>query len=157
LPAKFQSTRPRGARPADERWMTYAPGFNPRAHAGRDDDKVTTRRKTGSFNPRAHAGRDTIPLTGIVDSRKFQSTRPRGARHCGIHKRDMQLFLFQSTRPRGARPAQGHDDHRQFEMFQSTRPRGARRMANAVLSSGTLFQSTRPRGARPNCRAVRYN
>ena len=76
-------------------------GFNPRAHAGRDDEvfyltallmvsiHAPTRGATRpvinslsdiSFNPRAHAGRDSSwHGTGIIPT--FQSTRPRGARH----------------------------------------------------------------------------
>jgi len=76
----FQSTRPRGARPFSPCRCLSSMGFNPRAHAGRDNlppqeprlkptfqstrprgaRLVTIRRQAGRlrFNPRAHAGRD---------------------------------------------------------------------------------------------------
>ena len=77
--------------------------FNPRARAGRDQvGTVTIPNKLG-FNPRARAGRDvsfaeyltklvvsihapargaTLRLSGCQIRSRFQSTRPRGARHC---------------------------------------------------------------------------
>ncbi len=78
----FQSTRPRGARRqysilVSRRWIvsihaptrgathTYKAGlpeavmrFNPRAHAGRDQDFCAKIKGGVCFNPRAHAGRD---------------------------------------------------------------------------------------------------
>ena len=54
----FQSTRPRGAR----RWLLDIgldhPGFNPRAHEGRDIFFSSGIVYSGGFNPRAHEGRD---------------------------------------------------------------------------------------------------
>ena len=75
--------------------------FNPRAHAGRDDPK---RFANSLYCVSIHA-----PTRGATyDSRwkktrrRFQSTRPRGARH--QHSANKQMdFQFQSTRPRGAR------------------------------------------------------
>ncbi len=55
----FQSTRPRGARPAGPRLAAYP----------------------SSFNPRAHAGRDSLARRLVLIPSTFQSTRPRGARH----------------------------------------------------------------------------
>ena len=55
----FQSTRPRGARRRRRVRRAAFPGFNPRAHEGRDD---VARGMQG-------------------DEERFQSTRPRGARH----------------------------------------------------------------------------
>ena len=55
----FQSTRPRGARPAATAGYNIPPRFNPRAHAGRDSDSPRSRRRDFCFNPRAHAGRDS--------------------------------------------------------------------------------------------------
>src|SRR5690606_13114688 len=100
----FQSTRPRGARPANEMPLAFATRcFNPRARVGRDyklpiTDKVTpmfqstrprgARRRTpgrwrlpsSCFNPRARVGRDLQTQTALLESIRFQSTRPRGAR-----------------------------------------------------------------------------
>ena len=83
---KFQSTRPRGARPlsspaavillnvsihAPTRGATpilpvrgaTRPSFNPRAHAGRDNQALNTPQCFSGFNPRAHAGRDATTTT----------------------------------------------------------------------------------------------
>ena len=79
--------------------------------------------KMSGFNPRAHAGRDQSSRPGYCH-RWFQSTRPRGARLAelavamrsavSIHAPTRgatfpsifknPLTPFQSTRPRGARP-----------------------------------------------------
>jgi len=76
------------------------------------------------FNPRARVGRDFTSESVKLAPDKFQSTRPRGARHNRV-LRWLYGWLFQSTRPRGAR-------HNfilfllGYLQFQSTRPRGAR-------------------------------
>ncbi len=56
-----------------------------------------------NFNPRARVGRDDRKSDRRLYRRRFQSTRPRGARHVSkwFH---LLSALFQSTRPRGARP-----------------------------------------------------
>ena len=57
---RFQSTRPRGARPQRrDAQRLRNPRFNPRAHAGRDLAVSALSLSWSSFNPRAHAGRDT--------------------------------------------------------------------------------------------------
>ena len=78
---RFQSTRPRGARPRvlgaglrHQRVSIHAPTrgatrtrlacrsvracFNPRAHEGRDRPPTASRPRSPGFNPRAHEGRD---------------------------------------------------------------------------------------------------
>ena len=80
LQAKFQSTRPRGARR-----NTSVPLSVVR-----------------SFNPRAHEGRDFFIPNRLIYKDWFQSTRPRGARLNLLTVRDKSME-FQSTRPRGAR------------------------------------------------------
>ena len=99
---RFQSTRPRGARP--RRCCTaYDPfDFNPRAREGRDGNSAKTaamhfnfnpRAREGRdifsrytsrfiiyFNPRAREGRDFIGSFIATSTGQFQSTRPRGAR-----------------------------------------------------------------------------
>ena len=143
-------------------------GFNPRAHAGRDDICLRIIRLEQSFNPRAHAGRDLCKA--IIHSRNpmFQSTRPRGARHrstntklvkiaVSIHAptrgatkdfgKAMTALKFQSTRPRGAR-LRASRSASIIASFQSTRPRGARLNLSNLPTSKKAFQSTRPRGAR---------
>ena len=104
----FQSTRPRGARRGDkageqgaEQVSIHAPTggatgrwalvfkrrkcFNPRAHGGRDLSLPAGHLQQGCFNPRAHGGRDNIACSSFGMLR-FQSTRPRGARHFASYR-----------------------------------------------------------------------
>ncbi len=78
-----------------------------------------------SFNSRAHEGRDCHKDASTLFKRRFQFTRPRGARQPKSIYRLFCRLRFQFTRPRGARlfpspkiPA--------AKKFQFTRPRGAR-------------------------------
>ena len=189
----FQSTRPRGAR------LTEAPNVSRRVavsiHAptrGATGRQSRPASKAIGFNPRAHAGRDTQHLEPFPDLGAVSIHAPtRGATlefvcHCGLLKK------FQSTRPRGARQGRrghchrpcacfnprahaGRDPRAQSSAhpsrcfnprahagrdrstskpgatrskFQSTRPRGARPLLSLHVSTLKLFQSTRPRGAR---------
>ena len=111
------------------------------------------------FNPRAREGRDEQGSAHSADGKRFQSTRPRGARHTfnrlfealdvSIHApargatASMKRFRcragFQSTRPRGARPSPWHRSI-SFGLFQSTRPRGAR-PASKPLHTGYQYVS----------------
>ena len=101
----FQSTRPRGARHTTlylvklslcvsihaPTWgATNLPPvlcgvwlcFNPRAHVGRDlQQRLSARLQDPGFNPRAHVGRDSNFGSTLSRHERFQSTRPRGARH----------------------------------------------------------------------------
>ena len=55
---RFQSTRPRGARPRMSGALLFLTSFNPRARGGRDiSDKIQSK-SHASFNPRARGGRD---------------------------------------------------------------------------------------------------
>ena len=109
-PAACRATRkginPRAHEGRDTRcsgWASRDRGFNPRAHEGRDDEsrhrrlncvvsihaptRGATRRRPAPcrwrpcFNPRAHEGRDQDNVRIYSSSQRFQSTRPRGARH----------------------------------------------------------------------------
>ena len=165
---KFQSTRPRGARPKISKKVKLTNCFNPRAHVGRDLLLQLTNKGTSVS---IHAPTWGATSNGFAYDRffQFQSTRPRGARHI-IFKLLRMSKKFQSTRPRGARQCSmlrtPHDAR-----FQSTRPRGARQdthqsseahdcfnprahvgrdsTAFSFTSTISTFQSTRPRGARP--------
>ena len=99
---RFQSTRPRGARPRHPTtrcaWTCFNPrarvgrdviapaimpiasSFNPRARVGRDRHVPGRTPAPRCFNPRARVGRDMRPVPGTGDVGRFQSTRPRGAR-----------------------------------------------------------------------------
>ena len=103
VPLKFQSTRPRGARPAGQVELCAHPAvsihapawgatcahsgdrvgcrrFNPRARVGRDIETTGKPGGQACFNPRARVGRDQHGGAKTRQSAKFQSTRPRGAR-----------------------------------------------------------------------------
>ena len=142
----FQSTRPRGAR-------LRQPNHNEvnqmvSIHAPTRGATPTGRWDAGAnrFNPRAHAGRDLTISQDSCKVSKFQSTRPRGARHQSTETISPS-WSFQSTRPRGARQALRYMlDHK--DEFQSTRPRGARLAHYINWLKDFKFQSTRPRGAR---------
>ena len=107
---RFQSTRPRGARPFAALCCFLHNRFNPRAREGRDAVDVaastaaswfqstrprgarprcTTSSARGAtcFNPRAREGRDWMTGPTVSARPWFQSTRPRGARregHVGV-------------------------------------------------------------------------
>nr|DAI02677.1 MAG TPA: hypothetical protein [Caudoviricetes sp.] len=71
MAARFQSTRPRGARPRTASSRSSPPsGFNPRAREGRDVVPPCGSRLPLGFNPRAREGRDlwcaAQAITGTV-------------------------------------------------------------------------------------------
>jgi len=99
----FQSTRPRGARPAVAAATTGLPCFNPRAHAGRDLEEAKTVSVEGAFQSTRPRGARQGRIEMTVKYPPFQSTRPRGARRSVSFPAGAGM-LFQSTRPRGARP-----------------------------------------------------
>ena len=164
---RFQSTRPRGARPISPSMPPAVTSFNPRAHVGRDRSSSHRNFQRPSFNPRAHVGRDPgRPGAGWPCHVSIHA--PTWGATLMNSKRWKELRLFQSTRPRGARPRQADDQRRRKvsihaptwgatwamprrrsgAMFQSTRPRGARRLCPHTHLFLYKFQSTRPRGAR---------
>ena len=165
--AKFQSTRPRGARPRSRARPPRRRGFNPRARVGRDPSNNQTRRHRPCFNPRARVGRDAVKLMlrpqGIVSIHApawgatfrtddlnricvFQSTRPRGARPCHATF-PLVSILFQSTRPRGARPLVMAESVL-IRRVSIHAPAWGATAARKCYSGTRWFQSTRPRGAR---------
>ena len=77
---EFQSTRPHGARPLSAGTLSSRPSFNPRARTGRDRGGTRTPWRSSRFNPRARTGRDLAPVMLWRSLRRFQSTRPHGAR-----------------------------------------------------------------------------
>ena len=121
------------------------PNFNPRARVGRDPRHQSIPHVRFNFNPRARVGRDGKIAMDVVVQLKFQSTRPRGARH-DPHAEPLHLLsisihaptwgatnmmfnrlirdIFQSTRPRGARPLVRQGSSHAYADFN---PRGARR------------------------------
>ncbi len=77
---EFQSTRPRGARLFSATNWQFPKGFNPRARGGRDFVASVDR---GGIKVSIHApaGGATQNNANLFWDVKFQSTRPRGARH----------------------------------------------------------------------------
>ena len=81
----FQSTRPRGARPDRVQQPRVLPRVSIHAPArGATQRAESDRQGPPSFNPRARAGRDNQRTTEEQSLIPFQSTRPRGARHQGL-------------------------------------------------------------------------
>ncbi len=59
---EFQSTRPHGARLLQTKVLSSMLRFNPRAHTGRDMQEPSYVHSIERFNPRAHTGRDRRTL-----------------------------------------------------------------------------------------------
>jgi len=165
--SKFQSTRPRGARPMDRpeagtgRVSIHAPtrgatvggrknkqyfcGFNPRAHAGRDNGLGVSAGLSRRFNPRAHAGRDFAQAASADRGVVSIHAPTRGA--TAIAGLLLPVFLFQSTRPRGARRQYATPDI--TDKSFNPRAHAGRDLRQGIRTGeGNVFQSTRPRGAR---------
>ena len=87
--------------------------------------------------------------------KKFQSTRPRGARRVpGSKSKSIGSFNPRAHAGRDRSPA--CILYTPF-VFQSTRPRGARQRSRPRNPTGSKFQSTRPRGARPKVTNITSN
>ena len=168
--SRFQSTHPRGVRRGAG--GQRLPGGDVSIHApawGATFPFSTALRKCSSFNPRTRVGCDFTALIAPRISLAFQSTHPRGVRHC-YEDDNTRTGWFQSTHPRGVRHRLLHA-RSTFRAFQSTHPRGVRparergltwtfsrfnprtRVGCDVLASvrnrpESLFQSTHPRGVR---------
>ena len=126
LPAvAFQSTRPRGARRADD---------------------VQAPRSTAVSIHAPAWGATLANVGGAVQLVAFQSTRPRGARPTAP-RAWAPTRGFQSTRPRGARQ-NGREEFEPTDAFQSTRPRGARRSPRPPSSSRAACFNPRARVGR---------
>ena len=123
----FQSTHPRGVRHNDgiyaisneDEVSIHAPAWG----ATRPREKGPPPGR--SFNPRTRVGCDWAVRRTGWNTRKFQSTHPRGVRP--------------KRRPR----------RRPGPKFQSTHPRGVRRASATGSVEVAQFQSTHPRGVRP--------
>ncbi len=112
---KFQSTRPRGARPQSwSQWSSWSRCFNPRARGGRDlKHRLNLRGARFTTRPR---GRDAARRATAV------SPRARGARQSVITHRACGVVSIHA--PAGARRGR-RMSQLQYNRFQSTRPRGA--------------------------------
>ena len=166
---RFQSTRPRGARPKHGKTHLEHHRFNPRARVGRDAAPERGASGDARFNPRARVGRDGCISIGYGAAEVFQSTRPRGARppSSAIIRASLR---FQSTRPRGARHCarwlreppicfnprarvgrdlQSRVGKLEAEQVSIHAPAWGATQPDCQANRRQRFQSTRPRGARP--------
>ena len=134
-PAQFQSTHPRGVRPAaEDQGIQAGFSFNPRTRVGCDLDRQSRDRYPSGFNPRTRVGCDEFIKQIKQEWTMFQSTHPRGVRpRAQVYK--LLNKAFQSTHPRGVRlpPTACGNAPR---MFQSTHPRGVRRRAGGQRLPG---------------------
>ena len=166
--ARFQSTRPYGARPGAPARRHRPPyRFNPRARTGRAASCGSPPRRGARFNPRARTGRDhgsdTHEFIVVCFNPRARTGRdPRGcaktAHRAGFNPRartgrDSPLPLHRSLSgvsihapARGATKDDG--DERGAAKFQSMRPHGARLGIKERNLTPAQFQSTRPHGAR---------
>ena len=170
MKGEFQSTRPRGARPVV---ITDKPNWGDVSiHAPARG--ATSRRlipnavRIVSIHAPARGATSDRARPGWL--RKFQSTRPRGARLECSRRAICRVLVSIHAPARGATngnldglrlcqvsihaPTRGATIRRSklrlLVLFQSTRPRGARLGVPLAALGFTEFQSTRPRGARPN-------
>ncbi len=168
--ARFQSTRPRGARRSCRVEIGVYKSFNPRARVGRDiSRKFLVVRQVVSIHAPAWGATVETLLSGHV--RRVSIHAPRGARRpCGIGwKYDIVSIhapawgatgLLAKSRPqhhrfnpraRVGRDTPPYTTRATIVSFQSTRPRGARHFHRGGYEVFELFQSTR-RVGRDSCR-----
>ncbi len=133
--------------------------------------RSSTKRTPGSarFNPRARTGRDEIQAPASRGSRRFQSTRPHGARPPAVAGcRPMPGFnprartgrdvydklVFEAQDVSIHAPARGATLHQLGRLAPRhvsihAPARGATAVASSSVCAALSFQSTRPHGARP--------
>ena len=109
----------------------HAGSFNSRAHGGRDPSHGRRRPVRTCFNSRAHGGRDPL-VTYPYDGSTVSIHAPTGGATPSRCRRPTRR-RFQFTRPRGARRA-GDRPPETKKKFQFTRPRGARRQAALAVT-----------------------
>ena len=165
---QFQSTHPRGVRPAAEWCEHYSGRFqstHPRGVRRQKDGKYTG--DTG-FNPRTHVGCDGAAMRYHFVQLVSIHAPTWGATLLNLVLR-LPLSMFQSTHPRGVRRKKSLFSYLiyvsihaptwgatfpswvrllRLSMFQSTHPRGVRLSSVATVIKKLLFQSTHPRGVR---------
>ena len=142
---EFQSTRPRGTRPAFRSCASSAAVFqSTRPRGTRRPSSRRGRRNTG-FNPRVREGRDTCikRIKGSISVSIHASARDATCDSTGSHIRQ-HVSIHASARDATWYPCK----HGLAYLFQSTRPRGTRLLSRIMVDSVFMFQSTRPRGTR---------
>ncbi len=145
---RFQSTPPRGGRPATFYRARFESVFQSTPPRGGRREACCRSRGSAVFQ-------STPPRGGRLDSGGHHTERVYVSIHAPARgaTRLLQPFLrmdmFQSTPPRGGRHASSGTVH-QWMLFQSTPPRGGRPGSAAIVFTVTSFQSTPPRGGRPS-------
>ena len=145
----------------------YVDSFNPRTHEGCDFSTLTNDQTLFRFNPRTHEGCDCLCLirdlnlavsihaptrgattlnTDGTASGMFQSTHPRGVRHC-VYCLKYYLKCFNPRTHEGC-DTESLKIRQRFSGFQSTHPRGVRLVNQICNFAFKWFQSTHPRGVR---------
>ena len=143
--------------------------FNPRARVGRDQSRRNGLPVYVRFNPRARVGRDPPSHPPCPCRRRFQSTRPRGARRLSGLGQGTRAHVSIHAPAWGATDAASGLEVRRMgfnpraRVGRDTAGDGRRRPAGVSIHAPawgatipkptplplTWFQSTRPRGARP--------
>ena len=131
LMVPFQSTHPRGMRPA-----------------GEQDGEISGM----DFNPRIRVGCDVISILVRASASKFQSTHPRGMRHSPMDSKKIAALIFQSTHPRGMRLMLWRIVSVICRYFNPRIRVGCDGLVYRFYKPTELFQSTHPRGMRLNHR-----
>ncbi len=164
----FQSTRPRGARRNRSFAVSAMPMFQSTRPRGARQIASIPATVAKSFNPRAHAGRDENNQGGLSEYNEFQSTRPRGARRSSIYGTRSRVYVSIHAPTRGATLEEiNRGSSSRVSIHAPTRgatldrpklwggivvsihapTRGATPRIRRLMAF-YLFQSTRPRGAR---------
>ena len=146
----FQSTHPRGVRPAWQSDCKPMSDFNPRTHVGCDRASLLPPPGNGYFNPRTHVGCDghqglLLPDAAIsIHAPTWGATSVVGYLSC-------PTMLFQSTHPRGVRPIRPYL-HVPLKLISIHAPTWGATQLPEDGGDRLGFQSTHPRGVRPTAR-----
>ena len=103
--AKFQSTRPHGARQCLRFGACTSVRFQSTRPHGARRSLADAQEFAPGFNPRAHTGRDIIAFVIILVYHVFQSTRPHGARPTILSNNRSLIGVSIHAPTRGATPA----------------------------------------------------
>ena len=143
----FQSTRPRGARHGVSQFIAAAQQFQSTRPRGARRSAHMSSIGERCFNPRAHEGRDRHLRAKCYIWDLFQSTRPRGARHVRLRREVLRRPVSIHAPTRGATWRSSYAGT-PATCFNPRAHEG--RDLGKAQGGGTAdrFQSTRPRGAR---------